>query len=127
MGSSARKRNNSNNNNSNNNNNNNNNNSNYINGSNSNSASRNIQKQIAEADVFVPSSSFCFVPTQNMYTAQQVAAIVNGAVKDREKVLREEFEQLLAERLDDQWRSFAKFNEDQLHQKLEKSQYDYFS
>ena len=41
--------------------------------------------------------------------------------------LRDEYDALLAERLDEQWRTFAKFNEDQLHAQLARSRYDYYS
>ena len=60
------------------------------------------------------------------YTAKQVKAIVAGAVRDREAELREEYDNILAERLDDQWRTFSKFNEAQLHSQLERSTHDYY-
>jgi hypothetical protein len=41
--------------------------------------------------------------------------------------LRDEYDALLAERLDEQWRTFAKFNEDQLHAQLARSKHDYYS
>ena len=56
----------------------------------------------------------------------QVRALVEGAVRDRERELREEYDGLLADRLDEQWRTFAKFNEAQLHNQLEKSTFDYY-
>lgn len=84
--------------------------------------------QVAEAGIFQPSAPCVFsAPASGLFNGAQVAAIVTGAVRDREKQLREEYDELLATRLDEQWRAFAKFNEDQLHQQLGRSQHDYYS
>jgi hypothetical protein len=62
-----------------------------------------------------------------LYTAAQVKAMVEGAVRDRETQLRDEYDTILADRLDEQWRTFATFNESQLHTQLQNSTYDYYS
>lgn len=82
----------------------------------------------APESIFVPSRplTLASLDPNARYTGRQVKAMVEGAVKDRERELREEYDNLLADRLDEQWRTFAKFNETQLHAQLERSTYDYY-
>lgn len=60
------------------------------------------------------------------FTLNQVRRIVESALADREKQLREEYDAMLLERLDEQWRTFAKFNEDHVHKKMTESKHDYY-
>lgn len=60
------------------------------------------------------------------FSMEEVKAIVACAVKDRESELREEFEETLLMRLDEQWKQFATFNEQEIHRRMETSQHDYF-
>lgn len=60
------------------------------------------------------------------FTLGQVRKIVENAVKTREAELREEYDAILLERLDEQWRTFAKYNEDNVASKMRGSNYDYY-
>ena len=81
-------------------------------------------------EVFVPSAPLdldSLGDASRTFTLQQVKRIVESAVKEREKQLREEYDNILMDRLDEQWRTFAKFNEYHVHKKLNESKYDYYS
>jgi hypothetical protein len=86
-----------------------------------------LRAQVAEARVFAPRRAFAFAAPGGSFSGAQVAAMVAGAVRDRERELREEYDELLAERLDEQWRAFARFSEEQLRHQLASSRHDYFS
>ena len=88
-----------------------------------------VDKEKAEAESpFSPKSVFeaPLLESDMRFSGRQVRALVEGAVRDRERQLRDEYDGILADRLDEQWRTFATFNEANLHSKLEKSTYDYF-
>lgn len=82
--------------------------------------------------VFVPRSEWKAARVTDLpegdgrFSLQQVRTIVENAVRHRERELREEYDALLLERLDDQWRTFAKYNEDNVHAKLKESKHDYY-
>ena len=47
-----------------------------------------------------------------MFSLDQVRDIVTRTVEARERVLRQEYDRVLQQKLQEQWASFAKFNED---------------
>eukprot|EP00128_Syssomonas_multiformis_P011428 Colp12_sorted_trinity150504_noHs@19869 len=70
-------------------------------------------------------------PTQNpselLFTYDQVRAIVQRAVAEREQTIREEYDMILQQKLSEQFNSFTKFNEDYIHRRMEESQWSYMS
>merc|ERR1711957_133693 len=58
-----------------------------------------------------------------MFSLEQVRDIVTRTVEARERVLREEYDRVLQE----QWQSFAKFNEDYVSRTLKSSDLSYLS
>ena len=55
---------------------------------------------------------------ERSFTYEQVREIVNRALADKETALRAEYDQILQERLQDQFRNFSKFNEDYISRQL---------
>lgn len=60
------------------------------------------------------------------FSLEQVRRMVDTAVKDRERQLREEYDAILLDKLDEQWKMFASYSEHQLHNKMEESRHDYY-
>lgn len=65
--------------------------------------------------------------TEHLFTYEQVKAIVNRIVSEREAQIRNEYDRILIERLQDQFRSFSKFNEDCISRQLKNSDFSYLS
>jgi len=62
-----------------------------------------------------------------LFTLDQVKEIVGRAVAEREAALKHEYEQILYEKLQEQFRNFAKFNEDYISRQLKQSDFSYLS
>lgn len=58
------------------------------------------------------------------FTLAQVRDIVKKAVEDREESLRDEYNQVLKEKLSEQFDNFSKFNQDYISRQLKESQWD---
>jgi hypothetical protein len=52
---------------------------------------------------------------KHRFTFNQLLTLVRQAVAKRETELREEYDQILQERLEQQWKEFAEFNRNNLH------------
>ena len=62
-----------------------------------------------------------------MFSLDQVRDIVTRTVEARERVLRQEYDRVLQQKLQEQWASFAKFNEDYVSRTLKSSDLSYLS
>ena len=62
-----------------------------------------------------------------MFSLEQVRDIVTRTVEARERVLRQEYDRVLQQKLQEQWASFAKFNEDYVSRTLKSSDLSYLS
>jgi hypothetical protein len=65
--------------------------------------------------------------TEKLFTYEQVKEIVNRVVAERETALRAEYDRILQERLQEQYRNFAKFNEDYISRQYKESDFSYLS
>jgi hypothetical protein len=66
-------------------------------------------------------------PEEILFTYDQVKDIVARALADREQQLRTEYDLILQERLQEQFKNFAKFNEDYISRQLKQSDWSYLS
>jgi len=64
--------------------------------------------------------------SQVMFTLEQVRSILERALEDKEVELSAKYDELLTDRLQDQFAMFSKFNEDHIHQKLANSEFSYY-
>lgn len=64
---------------------------------------------------------------EQYFSYEEVKAIVERAVRDREEALSQEFVEVLEEKLTEQFHQFSKFNEDHIHRRLEASPFNYMS
>lgn len=64
--------------------------------------------------------------SSDIFTGEQVKKIVAAAVEERESELREEYDNLLLDRLDEQWEKFSAYTKDQTRQQMKSSVHDYF-
>lgn len=64
---------------------------------------------------------------EKMYTLEEVKKIVAQVVADREAALREEFNQTLQTKLEDQFYVFSKFTQDNISRQMKDSDYSYMS
>jgi len=64
---------------------------------------------------------------EKLFTFEQVKEIVQRFVAEKEAALREEYDRILQERLQEQFRNFAKFNEDYISRQLKNSDWSYLS
>mmetsp|Transcript_64909 Transcript_64909/g.107887 ORF Transcript_64909/g.107887 Transcript_64909/m.107887 type:complete len:154 (-) Transcript_64909:322-783(-) len=62
-----------------------------------------------------------------LFTLDQVKDIVRRAVEEKERSLRETYDRILQEKLQEQFRSFAKFNEDYISRQLKSGDLSYCS
>jgi len=65
--------------------------------------------------------------SEPLFTESQVRAMIEKAVADREISLRAEYDSILQERLQEQYRSFSKFHEDYISRQLKDSDFSYMS
>mmetsp|Transcript_7948 Transcript_7948/g.10924 ORF Transcript_7948/g.10924 Transcript_7948/m.10924 type:complete len:186 (+) Transcript_7948:86-643(+) len=65
--------------------------------------------------------------SEKLFTFEQVKEIVQRFVAEREAALREEYDKILQERLQEQFKNFAKFNEDYISRQLKNSDWSYLS
>ncbi|RUP46598.1 hypothetical protein BC936DRAFT_146747 [Jimgerdemannia flammicorona] len=61
------------------------------------------------------------------YSWDEVVKIVDAAVREREGLLRKEYETVVQEKLAEQFQSFTQFNQDYIHRQLRESQFNYMS
>ena len=59
------------------------------------------------------------------FTLEQVKAIVQRAVEERDAQLREEYDAILAAKLNEQFENFTRFNLDYIHRQLKQSAFSY--
>jgi len=62
-----------------------------------------------------------------LFTLDQVRDIVRKAVEERERTLREHYDRILQTKLQEQFRAFAKFNEDYVSRQLRDGELSYCS
>jgi len=62
-----------------------------------------------------------------LFTLDQVKDIVRRAVDEKERNLREAYDRILQEKLQEQFKSFAKFNEDYISRTLKSTDLSYLS
>jgi len=62
-----------------------------------------------------------------LFTLEQVRDIVRHAVDEKERSLREIYDEILNEKLQEQYRAFAKFNEDYISRQLKSRDLSYCS
>ena len=75
-----------------------------------------------------PSPQRCDPATgEPLFTLDQVQNIVRHAVDQKEAQLREQYDQVLQAKLQEQYASFAKFNEDYLSRQLKTNDLSYLS
>ncbi|KNC87789.1 hypothetical protein SARC_00047 [Sphaeroforma arctica JP610] len=60
-----------------------------------------------------------------MYTIDQVKSIVSKALEEREVQLRAQYDNILQEKLLEQFNEFSRFNQDNIHKILSESTYSY--
>ncbi|KAL6059491.1 hypothetical protein QOT17_014204 [Balamuthia mandrillaris] len=61
-----------------------------------------------------------------LFTLEELRAIVNKVVAEREASLRQEYEATLNSKLEEQYNMLTQFNADHLDRRLKSSQFDYF-
>jgi hypothetical protein len=64
---------------------------------------------------------------ERLFTVQEVKEIVARAIQEKEQSLRMEYDRILQERLQEQFRNFSKFNEDYISRQLKHSDFSYLS
>eukprot|EP00040_Diaphanoeca_grandis_P010294 m.52676 g.52676 ORF g.52676 m.52676 type:complete len:185 (+) comp21640_c1_seq1:216-770(+) len=62
-----------------------------------------------------------------LFTLDQVKAIVQSALVEKEAQLSRHYDNILSKRLQEQFDTFTKFNEDHIHYKMSQSQHMYMS
>ena len=62
-----------------------------------------------------------------LFSLEQVKDIVRKAVDEKERCLREQYDRILQEKLQEQFRSFSKFNEDYISRSLKSGDLSYCS
>eukprot|EP00276_Gloeochaete_wittrockiana_P020672 CAMPEP_0184336262 /NCGR_PEP_ID=MMETSP1089-20130417/4623_1 /TAXON_ID=38269 ORGANISM="Gloeochaete wittrockiana, Strain SAG46.84" /NCGR_SAMPLE_ID=MMETSP1089 /ASSEMBLY_ACC=CAM_ASM_000445 /LENGTH=160 /DNA_ID=CAMNT_0026661237 /DNA_START=291 /DNA_END=773 /DNA_ORIENTATION=- len=62
-----------------------------------------------------------------LFTIDDVKEIVAKALREREDELTSDYDRILNERLQEQFNSFSRFNQDYISNHLRKSEYDYMS
>jgi len=62
-----------------------------------------------------------------LFSLDQVKDIVRHAVDEKERTLREQYDRILHDKLQEQFRSFAKFNEDYISRQLKSGDLSYCS
>ena len=65
--------------------------------------------------------------TEKLFTYNEVKEIVSRAIGEKEIELRAEYERVLQEKLQEQFRNFSKFNEDYISRQLKQSDFSYLS
>jgi len=65
--------------------------------------------------------------TERMFSYNEVKEIVERAVAEKEASLRVEYDRILQERLQEQFRNFSKFNEDYISRQYKSSDFSYLS
>jgi len=64
---------------------------------------------------------------ERLFSYTEVKDIISRVLAEREAVLRAEYDNILQERLQEQYRNFAKFNEDYISRQLKQSDFSYLS
>eukprot|EP01098_Paradermamoeba_levis_P009900 TRINITY_DN4144_c0_g1_i3.p1 TRINITY_DN4144_c0_g1~~TRINITY_DN4144_c0_g1_i3.p1 ORF type:complete len:148 (+),score=37.80 TRINITY_DN4144_c0_g1_i3:715-1158(+) len=62
-----------------------------------------------------------------LYTMEDVRAIVQKAIQETEERLKVEYDRILQEKLQEQYNTFLKFNEDHVNRQLKESHFTYMS
>jgi len=65
--------------------------------------------------------------SEKMFTFNEVKEIVNRALLEKEASLRAEYDRILQELLQEQFRNFSKFNEDYISRQLKSNECSYLS
>lgn len=64
---------------------------------------------------------------EHLFSLEQVRDVVRRAVDEKERALREQYDHILQQKLNEQFQSFAKFNEDYISRSLKTSDLSYCS
>jgi hypothetical protein len=71
------------------------------------------------------------IPTQTsnspIYTVEEVKRLLSEALTDRDQMLRDEYDRILTERLNEQFQSFSRFYEDCISRRSSKNEFSYVS
>ena len=62
-----------------------------------------------------------------LFSMNQVNQICSGMIREREQLIREQYDKILAEKLSEQYDSFVKFTHEQIQRRFENSQCSYVS
>ena len=89
----------------------------------------------AAGSVLQPDAELCATLRQRvdpqtgevLFSMEQVRDIVRRAVDEKERSLREQYERILQQKLQEQYQAFAKFNEDYISRSLKSSDLGYVS
>ena len=68
-----------------------------------------------------------FLHLELLFNLDQVRDIVRRAVDEKERTLRDQYDRILQQKLQEQFRSFAKFNEDYISRQLKAGDLSYCS
>ena len=64
---------------------------------------------------------------EHLFTMEQVRDIVRRACEEKERTLRDQYDRVLQQKLNEQYMSFAKFNEDYISRSLKPNDLSYCS
>ena len=67
------------------------------------------------------------VTGEHLFSMDQVRDIVRRAVDEKERTLREQYDRILSQKLQEQYQAFAKFNEDYISRSLKGNDLSYCS
>jgi len=65
--------------------------------------------------------------TDRLFTYEEVQQIVTRALEERDATLKAHYDQILQQGLQEQFKSFAKFNEDYISQQIKQNELSYLS
>jgi len=81
----------------------------------------------AELDTLVNKTRKKKETSEILFTYEQVREIVNRALAERDATVRAEYDQILQQRLQEQFRNFSKFNEDYISRQYKQNDFSYLS
>jgi len=67
------------------------------------------------------------IQQQQLFTLEQVQEIVKKALKENEEKLRVEYEQIVKDKLIEQYQCFSRYNDDYISKQMKESEYSYWS
>lgn len=88
------------------------------------------QLKVASNDLSTVNNKSAIYKNHNdlpLFSMNQVNQICAGMIREREQVIREQYDKILAEKLSEQYDSFVKFTHEQIQRRFENSQCSYVS